>query len=220
MRCVTEASAAQRSRRAYSSPLRSARARSTRLAIVRAAHDSFVDRGYVASTMRGIAAASGVSVATVELNFKTKRELLKVAVDVAIAGDDEPVPMLQRSWAIAAEQATSVPEMLHIVTDVLSRAQVRSARLLAAAYEAAQRDPEIRDLVGRLEQNRRVTAGWIVDRVGERAPLPNGLSRSQAVDVVWTLIDPIVFLRLTEGCGWTIPAYRRWIRDSLPRLLS
>lgn len=55
--------------------------------------------------MRAVAADAGVALPTVELVFGTKAKLLKAVVDVAIAGDDEPVPMLDReyqwSWAWA-----------------------------------------------------------------------------------------------------------------------
>ena len=43
--------------------------------------------------------------AAVELAFPTKSDLLKAAIDVAIAGDDEPVPVLERPWAVAARAA-------------------------------------------------------------------------------------------------------------------
>ena len=47
--------------------------------------------------MRAIAAEAGVAVATLEQQFATKARLLKAAIDVAIAGDDEAVPVLDRS---------------------------------------------------------------------------------------------------------------------------
>ena len=48
-----------------------------------------------------------MSVATVELLFGTKVALLKAAIDVAIAGDDEPVAVLDRAWAGAARRAAT-----------------------------------------------------------------------------------------------------------------
>ena len=59
--------------------------------------------------MRAIAAAAGVAVPTVELGFGTKARLLKAAIDVAIAGDDEPVPVLDRAWADTARNARTRP---------------------------------------------------------------------------------------------------------------
>ena len=83
--------------RSYRSSRREAGARRTRRRILEAAGSAFVVGGYAGATIRAIAAEAGVSVPTVELLFGTKTRLLKAAIDVAIAGDDEAVPVLDRS---------------------------------------------------------------------------------------------------------------------------
>jgi AcrR family transcriptional regulator len=211
---------AVQSRRRYVSVVRADRARGTQRRILRAAHDLFVGRGYAATTVRDIAAAAGVSVAAVEQAFGTKRRLLKDAVDVAIAGDDEPVAMLDRPWARQAELSPVLDQLMSTLGGILADAQQRSAGLIAAAYEAAARDAEIAELVNTLERNRSGTARWLVARIAEHGPLVDGMSGAQAVDVVWTLIDPVVFLRLTGPRGWTVQRYGDWIARSLVRLLT
>jgi hypothetical protein len=67
---------------------------------------------------------------TVEALFGAKARLLKAAIDVAIAGDDEPVPVLDRSWAADAMAAGTVVELLSIVAGVIGPAQARSAGLV------------------------------------------------------------------------------------------
>src|SRR4051812_50230327 len=99
-------------RRRYDSPARRDRARRTRRAVLDAARELFVARGYAATSIRGVAAAAGVSVATVEQAFGTKRALLKEVVDVTRAGDDEPVAMLDRAPALAAAGAAAAGEVL------------------------------------------------------------------------------------------------------------
>ena len=86
--------------RRYSAPGREAQARRTRARIVAAAHESFARHGF-AATIREVAEAAQVSPATVELLFGTKAALLDAVVDVALAGDDEPVPVLERGWVHA-----------------------------------------------------------------------------------------------------------------------
>ena len=92
--------------RRYSAPGREAQARRTRARIVAAAHESFARHGF-AATIREVAEAAQVSPATVELVFGTKAALLDAVVDVALAGDDEPVPVLERGWVHAALGETS-----------------------------------------------------------------------------------------------------------------
>src|SRR5437016_2610782 len=80
--------------RLYRSPRREQQARATRARIIAAAARRFLACGYAGTTMRAVAADAGVALPTVELVFGTKAKLLKAVIDVAIAGDDEPVPTL------------------------------------------------------------------------------------------------------------------------------
>ena len=83
----------------------------------------------------------------------------------AIAGDDEPVPVLDRSWAADAMAAGSVEELLSIVAGVVGPAQARSAGLVLALFEGSSTDAELAGLAARMTAQRAVTAGWLVDAV-------------------------------------------------------
>ena len=206
-------------RRSYRSTVREGRARHTRWRILEAAQEAFVARGYAGTTVRAIASAAGVSVATVELLFGTKAAVLKAAIDVAIAGDDEPVPVLDRSWAEVARRAPAAEEFLGVVVGVLAPAQARSAGLVLAALEASATDPDLAVLSDQLIGQRETTAGWIVDTLATKAPLRPELSRQQAVETVWLLMDPAVFVRLTRQRQWGLERYQAWIARSVGNLL-
>jgi AcrR family transcriptional regulator len=134
----------------------------------------FVQQGYATTTMRAIAAEAGVSVPTVELLFGTKAQLLHVVIDVAVAGDDEPVPVLSRAWATVAKSASGLADFISAVAQVLSEAQARSAGVMLAGYEVAASDPDIQLLIMDRESQRERTTSWIVDGVIERARLRPG----------------------------------------------
>ena len=202
------------------SAARAERARQTRKHVIEAATRLFVQQGYATTTMRGIAATARVSIPTVELLFGTKAQLLHVVMDVAIAGDDEPVPVLSRPWAIEAESAQDLGDFLSAVAQVIGEAQARSAGVLLAAYEAARSDPDIQILIADRESQRQGTASWIVDGVTVRSPLRPGLDRAGAIDMVWMLMDPVVFSRLTRHRGWSLDRYASWFADSVIRLLT
>jgi AcrR family transcriptional regulator len=206
-------------RRGYVSAARTQQARQTRRRVIDTATRLFVAQGYASTTMRAIAAEAGVSIPTVELIFGTKAQLLHVVLDVAIAGDDEPVPVLSRAWAQDAQSTDDVVEFLSAVAEVLQEAQVRSAGVMLAAYEAAASDPDIYVLVNDRELQRERTAGWIVDGVLGRASLRAGLDRAAAVDTVWMLMDPVVFSRFTRRRGWSADRYGAWFADSVAELL-
>jgi AcrR family transcriptional regulator len=202
------------------STTRTEQARQTRKRIIEAATLLFVQQGYAPTTIRGIAAAARVSIPTVELLFGTKAQLLHVVIDVAIAGDDEPVPVLRRPWAREAQSAQDLRDFLSAVAQVIGEAQTRSAGVLLVAYEAARSDPDIEVLITDRESQRQGTASWIVDGITARATLRNGLDRAGAIDTVWMLMDPVIFNRLTGHRGWNLDRYASWFADGVTRLLT
>ena len=60
---------------------------------------------------------------------------------MAIAGDHDPVAVLDRGWATAAQASTTVHDFLTAVGRTLRPAITRSAGLVLAAYGAAETDP-------------------------------------------------------------------------------
>ena len=212
-------STGQRASRAYRSSRREEQARGTRRRVLAAATAAFLDRGYAGATVRAVAAGAGVSVPTVELLFGTKARLLKATIDVAIAGDDEPVPVLDRSWAAAAVRAGTAEDFLDTVAGVIGPAQARSAGLVLAVLEGSSTDAELAGLAAQLVAQRAGTARWIVDELTRKAPPRPGCTREEAVDTVWVLMDPAVFDRLVRRRQWTVEQYQRWFAGSVGRLL-
>src|SRR5271169_6333541 len=115
--------------RRYRSPGREQQARRTRARIIAAAGGRFLARGYAATTMRAVAADAGVALPTVELAFGTKARLLKAVIDTAIAGDDEPVPMLARRWATRAGSVSAAAEFAAVFARQLTDSARRAAGL-------------------------------------------------------------------------------------------
>jgi AcrR family transcriptional regulator len=205
--------------RRYRSSQREARARQTRQRILAAASAVFLQRGYAAATIRAIAAEAGVSVPTVEALFGTKARVLKAAIDVAIAGDDEPVGVLDRQWAATASAVSSAAGFCALVAEVIAAAQARSAGLVIAAFEGSAADPMIAEVADQLVQQRATTATWLVGALARIAPLRAGSSRAEAIDTLWVLMDPVLFDRLIRRRGWTQDHYQRWLAASIGRLL-
>lgn len=206
-------------RRSYRSPRRQARALQTRLRILQAAATLFDERGYAGTTIRSVAERAGVAVPTVEALFGTKGRLLKAAIDVAIAGDDEPAPMLARDWAAAAARTTDPDGVLAIVAGVLAPAQSRSSGLVLTVLEGARSDPELASVAAQMSAQRVTMATWIVARLTALGALPSDVGEDEAIDTVFAIMEPALFDRLTRHRGWTLARYQDWIARSLRRLL-
>ena len=167
--------------------------------------------------MRAVAADAGVALPTVELAFGTKARLLKAAIDTATAGDDEPVPMLDRDWAARALATTApadfVAECARAVVDTAARA----AGLALVALEAARIDDDIAVIAANLLAQRQVMATWLVDGLARRSPLR--ADEETAIDTVWALMDPALYRRLTHDRHWTPARFETWFADAVLRLL-
>jgi uncharacterized glyoxalase superfamily protein PhnB/AcrR family transcriptional regulator len=203
----------------YRSLRREQQARATRARIVAAAARRFLARGYAGTTMRAVAADAGVALPTVELVFGTKARLLKAVIDVAIAGDDEPVPMLDRQWAARARSAAGAAGFAAACAGQLAESAQRAAGLTLVALEAARVDTGIAAVAAQLMAQRQVMAAWMVDGLLRRAPRRAGMDYATAVDTVWALMDPALFCRLTGDRGWSPARFQDWFADALLRLL-
>ena len=222
----------QGSRRRYQSPNRAEQARQTRARICAAATAQFLAAGYAGTTIKAVAAAAGVSVPTVEAAFGTKARLLKAAIDVATAGDDAPVAMLDRPWAARATAAAGPESFVPESAAVLTASAQRAAGLVLAALDAAAQDgaaldggPQEQDsgigaVAAQMTAQREAMAAWLVDGLYHRAALRPGLDRAEAVDTVWLLMDPAVFIRLTGARGWPPARFQTWFAASVLRLLG
>jgi AcrR family transcriptional regulator len=216
---AAELATGSRPTRRYRSPRREQQARRTRARIIAAAADRFLARAYAATTMRAVAADAGIALPTVELVFGTKARLLKAVIDTAIAGDDEPVPMLAREWATRAESRTGAPEFAAVFAQQLTESARRAAGLTLVALEAARIDEDIAAVAAQLMARRQVMATWLVDGLLRRSALRGGVEYAAAVDTVWALMDPALFCRLTGDRRWSPARYRRWFADAIVRLL-
>ena len=98
-------------------------------AVDSAAAKHFLADGYGATTIAAIAADVGVSVEAIYKAFKNKPGLLKAVFDVAIAGDDEPVPLMDREFVGAINVQPDPSEKLRMYARHLARAMARTARI-------------------------------------------------------------------------------------------
>jgi AcrR family transcriptional regulator len=207
-------------RRKYSSPLRERQVQATRRAVLAAARELFIAQGYGATTVEQIAQHAGVSKPTVFTAVGNKQMVLRAVRDVAIAGDDEPVPVARRPAAdrIRAEpgQRRAVDLLAQHLTGVASRyAEINE--VLHAAADSGEDD--LREL-WQLEEDQRLTgARWWVEVLTSKGPLRPGLDTGTAADVMWLLMSPGNYYRLVHRRRWTKQKYQQWLAASITQLL-
>jgi AcrR family transcriptional regulator len=206
-------------KRNYASTLRAEQARATRRAIVDAAARLFVEQGYGATTIDAIADAAGVSRKTVFTSVGGKVQALKLAVDWAIVGDDEPIPLLERPEIRAQAQEPDARRLLRAFAGVQRRAAARVAPLTYVAASAAGTDPAVRELTEAGKAQRRFGMRVLAGQLAERGALPANLTVDEAADVLSLFNDPLTFHRLVHELGWTPERYEEWLAETAVALL-
>jgi AcrR family transcriptional regulator len=203
-------------RRAYRSSLRREQAEQTRVRVLAAAADLFVERGYDAASIAAIAERGGISPETIYARFGSKRALLGELMQQAVRGGDaRPVPEQEAPRAIAAE--TDQREQLRLFAADIALRLERAAPLAAVVAGAARSDPELAELYAALHRNRLDNLATLIDALAANGPLR--LARKDALDTLWALTSPELHQLLVRVRGWTRERYREWLTDSLSTLL-
>lgn len=206
-------------KRPYQSALRGAQAQSTREVIIAAATRLFVEQGYAATSIEEIAAAAGVSRATVFTSVGGKPTLLKIALDVAIVGDDEPVALPERPRSVAIRAEPDPRKYLALYAGVVTEIGGRLAGIYEAVRGAAGADPDTRELWESHLAQRRQGAANVVGDVLRKGQLRPGVDREAAADIIWLLNDPGLYQMLVRLRGWTSGRYHAWLTETMIRQL-
>ncbi|MFF5229492.1 TetR/AcrR family transcriptional regulator [Dactylosporangium sp. NPDC000521] len=208
-----------RPRRRYRSFVREEGAQRTRQAIVAAAAELFVERGYVVTSLADIGVAAGVSRPTVFAAFGSKPALLRQVLDQALAGDDAPVAVADRPWFRPVWDATTPGAVLDAYADACVVIARRAALLFETVRRAADDTPEVAELWDTLQRNRRAGAAMVVRHVQTLGDLDPSLDTETATDVLWIYNDPAHHAALVSQRGWPEDTFRRWLATSMRRAL-
>ena len=202
-------------KRVYRSELRAEQARATRRQVVTAASRLFSERGYAATTIEAVAAEAGVSRKTVFTSVGGKVELMKLAYDWAIAGDDQPMAQVERPEIREMKAEPDAVVVIEKYVVMLEESLTRVAPIHDALRSAADVDEQARELLETMEQQRLRGMGMFAADLDSRGALRDGLTREGAADLLWFYIQPVHWDLLVQQRGWSRAAYRTWLRTSL-----
>jgi AcrR family transcriptional regulator len=200
--------------RSYDSPRRRAQAAETRRAILDAARRLFEEGGYASTPVPSIAAEANVALKTVYLAFETKAGLLRAVWDARLGGEEEAMPVLDRSWFREVTAEADPARKLRLVAAQSRRVKTSSGRLLEVIRTAAVTDPEIATLWRDIEAKLLGVQRAIVNQLGDAKSVARGLTRREATDVMWTLNHPTVWHLLVRERSWSPRRYETWLYDA------
>jgi AcrR family transcriptional regulator len=202
-------------RRAYDSSRRQAQARQSRTRVLAAARRRFLDEGYTATALPAVAADAGVSVESIYKAFRNKAGVLKAMFDVALAGDDEPVAIMDRSWVAAIRAEPDVATKLRMYSDHLVSAMPRAAPVILLARDAAGLDADVAAVWQQLESERLTGMTAFATELAASGQVHPGLDTDDIRDVLWTFNSVSIYELLALARGWSAERYGRFVGDAL-----
>ena len=203
------------SRRQYDSSRRQEQARQTRRAVLHAAQARFLAEGYAATTISAVAADAGVSVETVYKAFRNKPGLVKAVFDVAIAGDDEPIPILQREFVRRNQAEPDPRRKLEAYGQHLAEIAPRIGPIQLVVRAAAATDTGAAGVLEALQAERLTGMTLFARDLAEGGHLRAGVSAEEARDALWAHNSVELWDLLVNQRGWSNDRYGRWVGTQL-----
>jgi AcrR family transcriptional regulator len=198
-------------KRSYSSPLREQGAAYTRLLVRDAGHRLFARDGFVATSIKKIAYEAGVSERTVYTHYKNKVEIFQDALNVAIAGDEEPVAMRDRP---EFEEVLGTPSATEMISEMVRRNGLileRAGALIMAGIESSGADADMRGISDEGEHAMRANCLALATALVATGEVRDGMDADAVADVLTTMLSPHVHQLL----GWPADRYRDWLAGTL-----
>ncbi|WP_139146616.1 TetR/AcrR family transcriptional regulator [Arthrobacter sp. SW1] len=200
--------------------LRASRVADTEQRILDAAAELFTKDGYAATTLTAIAEAAGVGHRTVYVRFGTKAELLKRALDIAVAGDALPIDVRHRDWFETALSAPRPAERIDALSEGVAELMERAGALFAVARQAEPVEPLIAEAAQRGREATRDNLRAFVDKLDADRLLPGGSDPDWLAATATLAVQAETCLLLRQTHGWGTKQYRAWLRRTLGQLLG
>jgi len=171
-------------------------------------------------TLRGV---SGEPACDTRRNVQQKpaaeHQLLRAAYDVAIVGDDQPVPLPERPWAQPVRRAKDARTLLRRYAHMITVVDGRVADIWEVLRGAASAHEDVRTHWEQIRGERSRGARNVVTMLLERGRLKRGLDERRAADIVLVHIDPGLYHQLVRLQRWRPDDFEPWLADTFHQQL-
>jgi AcrR family transcriptional regulator len=196
-------------KRTYSSPRREAQKTETRRAVIRAARDLFVSRGYARTTIAEIAREARVSPETVYTTFGNKAALLHRTWDVTVGGDDEEIVFHERPEVRAIRAEPDLAMRLRLWAAFSTTTQRRTSPFMRMVEAAADSEPAAAEMLAEIGRQRLAGMAVMARSAADTGQL--AISVEECRDVGWATTDGAMWHRLVEQRGWSDDQFAEWL---------
>ena len=117
------------------------------------------------------------------------------------------------------EREPDPQRQLALFAQIATRIGNRSAAINEIMAQAAGADPELAAIYQQQRQSRYRDERRIARSLARKGALREGLSETQAADIIWAIGTTRTYRALVSERGWTTEQYERWLKDLLARAL-
>jgi AcrR family transcriptional regulator len=205
--------------RTYDATRRQEQAQENRARVLGAARARFLADGYTVTTIPGVARDAGVSVQMVYKAFGNKGGLLKAVFDVAVTGDDQPIPVAGRDQIKRIQAERDPRKKLRMYSEYFVQGAQRAVAVELLARDAASGDPAAAAVWDQIQQQRLTGMSQFARHLHAGGHLPAGTAVEEARDILWTFTSPELWELLVIQRGWTPARYGHWLAGMLTAAL-
>jgi AcrR family transcriptional regulator len=202
-------------KRAYDASRRQEQARANRLAVLDAARALFLEHGYAQTTMKMVAREARLSTQSVYQVFGNKPGLVKALIDVAVVGDDEPIPMMERQFVRGNMAEPDPAKKLRDYGAHLAEVAPRVNPVMVVLRDAAAADAAAAEVWEQTRRERLTGMTHFAAHMEAERFLRDGVSEAEARDVLWTFSSFELWDLLVRQRRWSTRRYGRWVGEQL-----
>jgi AcrR family transcriptional regulator len=196
-------------KRSYDSTRRRAQARETQRAILRAAHDLFVEQGYGRTTIAQVAERAEVSPETIYATFRNKATLLHRTWDVTVGGDDEEIVFHERPEVVAIRAEPDLTRRLEMHARFSTATARRMTPFVRSVQGAAASEPSAAKMAAEMERQRLAGLSVMASEAAATGQLRVG--EEECRDIMWATTDGHLWHQLVVERGWSDEQYAEWL---------
>jgi AcrR family transcriptional regulator len=185
----------------------------TRQAILDAARDLFVEKGYFATKVEEIARAARVAPATVYAVGGGKHGLLRTLIESGTTAEDIS-RILARIESIAEPR-----ELIRFIVHATRAKFEQWSDLMRQVVAAAPQEPSVREILQIAHDSMRGGLALTARRLAAMDALREGVDVVRATDVLWLYLCNAAYFVRTDDLGWSLDESETWLNDALSSAL-
>src|SRR3954453_5422684 len=202
-------------KRTYDASGRRARADARRRDVVQAARELFERDGFRLTTIAAVAAQAGVSPESIYKGFGSKAALAKAVFDIALAGDDDPVPVAERPALLAIREEPDVRRKIAIFVDGLVQRLARSAGVQILIRDGRHVDDSLAPVWQKVNQEGITGMTMLGRQLLDSGGLRADIDLDEVRDVLWNYLAIDHYERLVLSRGWSHDRYAAWLTKAI-----